>query len=295
MNLSAAFNPRPVRLDRGNSSTQDRWQEDLFVVGSLRDLIPSDHILRRVDRVIDLGWLRVDVADCYCEDNGRPGIDPEAAIRLMLAGFLSGIVHDRKLMRETQEKIAMRWFAGYKIHDLLPDHSSLTRIRQRWGDERCRRVFEKSVDLCLRAGLVAGDMIHIDATLVRADVSLDSLVHRHIEEVLVANAQDAPLTGPPHAKRKEHVVSTTDPDCAMATASRRAWSEPTYKQHFAVDDRAGVIVDAVTTRGDVNEGNIIDRHVESVHRRTGHMPAVVTADSGYAYAEVYTVLEQRGV
>ena len=123
--------------------TQDRWQEDLFVVGSLRDLIPADHILRRIDRILDLSWLREDVADCYCEDNGRPGIDPEAAIRLMLSGFLSGIVHDRKLMRESQVNIAMRWFAGYKLHDALPDHSSLTRIRQRWGDERFRRVFEK--------------------------------------------------------------------------------------------------------------------------------------------------------
>ena len=75
--------------------TQDRWQEDLFVVGSLRDLIPEDHLLRRIDRQLDLRWLREDVADCYCEDNGRPSIDPEAAVRLMLAGFVAGIVHDR--------------------------------------------------------------------------------------------------------------------------------------------------------------------------------------------------------
>ena len=156
--------------------TQDRRQDELFVVGSLRDLIPEDHVLRRVDACLDLGWLREEISDCYCEDNGRPSIDPEAALRLMLAGFLLGIVHDRRLMREAQVNLAIRWFCGFKLHDALPDHSSLTRIRQRWGADHFRTVFEKTVRACVRAGLVAGDVVHIDATLVRADVSLDSLV-----------------------------------------------------------------------------------------------------------------------
>ena len=74
---------------------QDRWQEDLFVAGPLRDLVPDDHILKRVQQVLDLSWLREEVRDSYCEDNGRPSIDPESAVRLMLAGFFEGMVHDR--------------------------------------------------------------------------------------------------------------------------------------------------------------------------------------------------------
>ena len=93
--------------------TQKRWQEDLFVAGSLSSLIPDDHILKQVDKVLDLSWLRKEVSDLYCQTNGRPGIDPEAAVRLMLAGFFQGIVHDRKLMREAQVNLAIRWFAGY--------------------------------------------------------------------------------------------------------------------------------------------------------------------------------------
>src|SRR3990170_1418532 len=107
---------------------QDRWQEDLFVAGPLSSLIPEDHILRQVDKVLDLSWLREEVEDLYCCDNGRPGIDPEAAVRLMLAGFFQGIVHDRKLMREAQVNIAIRWFAGYRLDEKLPNHSSLTKI-----------------------------------------------------------------------------------------------------------------------------------------------------------------------
>ncbi|MET3524650.1 hypothetical protein ABID25_006521 [Mesorhizobium abyssinicae] len=89
---------------------KERDQLELFLTGSLRQLVPDDHILARVDRVLDLDWLRKEVADLYCADNGRPGIDPEVAVRLMLAGFLLGIVHDRRLMREAQVNVAIRWF-----------------------------------------------------------------------------------------------------------------------------------------------------------------------------------------
>lgn len=100
-------------------------------------------IFSRVDRVLDLSCLRDEVANLYCTDNGRPVIDPEVAVRLILAGFLLGIVHDRRLMREAQVNIAIRWFVGYGLHEALPDHSSLTRIRQRWGE--FQRIFERTV------------------------------------------------------------------------------------------------------------------------------------------------------
>src|SRR6059058_5642040 len=95
---------------------KERDQLELLITGSLRQLLPDDHILARVDRVLDLSWLRDEVADLYCSDNGRPGIDPEVAVRLMLAGFLLGLVHDRRLMREAHVNIAIRWFVGYGLH-----------------------------------------------------------------------------------------------------------------------------------------------------------------------------------
>ncbi len=154
--------------------TQERWQEDLLVAGPLSSLIPDDHILKQVDKVLDLSWLRKKVSVMYCQTNGRPGIVTEAAVRLMLAGFFQGIVHDRKLMREAQVNIAIRWFAGYRLDEKLPDHSSLTKIRQRWGVERFKKIFLKTVQSCINAGLVNGETVHVDATLIRADVSWDS-------------------------------------------------------------------------------------------------------------------------
>src|SRR3954453_22727011 len=150
---------------------KERDQLGLFFTGSLRQLVPDDHILARVDRVLDLAWLHDEVADLYCADNGRPGIDPEAAVRLMLAGFLLGIVHDRRLMREARVNLAIRWFVGYGLHEALPDHSSLTRIRQRWGAECFRRIFERTVLACVAAKIAKGEIVHVDASLIRADVS----------------------------------------------------------------------------------------------------------------------------
>jgi transposase len=97
----------------------------------------------------------------------------------MLAGLLTGIVHDRKLMREAQVNIAIRWFIGYGLHEKLPHHSSLTRVRQRWGEERFRKIFKRTVEACLKANIATAEVVHIDASLIRANVSWGSLIDRH--------------------------------------------------------------------------------------------------------------------
>ena len=141
--------------------SRPRGQFELLMAGPLRDLVPNDHVLARVDPFLDLSWLRAEVRDRYAADGiGRPGIDPEVAVRLMLAGFLLGIVHDRRLMREAQVNIAIRWSAGFGLHETLPDHSSLTRVRQRWGAELFRRVFTRTVQACIAAGIAKGEVVH---------------------------------------------------------------------------------------------------------------------------------------
>jgi transposase len=136
-----------------------------------------------VDRVLDFELAAAEFAKLYSAANGRPGIDPEIAVRLMLAGFLLGIVHDRRLMREAQVNLAIRWFIGYALHEPLPDHSSLTRIRQRWGAEHFRHIFERTVRACVAAKIATGEVVHVDASLIRANVSWESLARRHVEAV----------------------------------------------------------------------------------------------------------------
>jgi transposase len=279
-----------------------KLQPTLFIPGTIEQFIPDDHILKRVDRVLDLSWLRDEVADSYCEDNGRPSIDPEAAVRLMLAGFFHGIVHDRKLMREAQVNIAIRWFAGYGLEDKLPDHSSLTNIRKRWGAECFNTIFLRTVRMCNEAGLVSGDTVHFDATLIRADVSWESLTLAHAGATLEENCAADEAAGReekdktekksrPHSKPKKR--STTDPDATMTTSNKEHRMEPAYKQHTAVDDKAGVIVGIEVTTGEASEGLKLIEIIEHVESATGVHIARATADGSYAYSKNYRALEER--
>jgi len=277
---------------------QERDQLEFFVCGSLRDLVPDDHILVRVDRVLDLRWLEAEVANCYAPGAGRPGIAPDAAVRLMLAGFLLGIVHDRRLMREAQVNLAIRWFAGYGLHEKLPDHSSLTRIRQRWGAERFRRIFERTVQACVAAGIAKGEVVHIDASLIRADVSWESLGERYVGAVSSANG-DAPLASETERNAKKtgkyKKVCLTDPDASMATSGRNRRLEPSYKQHGVVDDDCGVILEVEVTTGEANEGDHILPRIDAAAETTGAPVRIVTADAGYAYGKVFGGLEEREI
>jgi len=285
-------------------SKKDRWQEDLFVASPLRDLIPADHILKRVDRILDLSWLHEAVRGCYCQDNGRPSIDPESALRLMLAGFFEGIVRDRKLMRRAQTDLAFRWFAGYRLDEALPDRSSLTRIRQRWGEALFRTIFERTVAQCQQAGLVNTDTVHIDASLIRADVSWDSITTRHVANVLETNREEEessdddeaspPKRGRPRsATPKAKKYSPTDPDATMATSCNQYHLEPTYKQHTAVEDSHGIIVDVAVTTGEVNEGQQLLEQLGRIERSVEGPINTVTCDAAYAHGTNYEALETR--
>lgn len=278
---------------------KERGQLELFITGSLRQLVPDDHILARVDRVLELSWLRDEVAELYCADNGRPGVDPEVAVRLMLAGLLLGIVHDRKLMREAQVNLAIRWFIGYGLHEDLPDHSSLTRIRQRWGAERFRRIFQRTVEACIAAKIATGEIVHVDASLIRADVSWESLAVQHVAAVVNANDRSdddeamARKKGRQSGRYKK--VCITDPDATMATNGRNRRLEPAYKQHAIVDDVCGVVLDVEATTGEVNEGQVVLERIDAAAATTGQTIITVTADAGYAYGKVYGGLERRGI
>jgi len=248
---------------------------------------------------LDLSWLRDEVKDLYCCDNGRPGIDPEAAVRLMLAGFFQGIVHDRKLMREAQVNIAIRWFAGYRLDEKLPNHSSLTKIRQRWGEEHFKKIFEKTIQSCIDAGLVSGETIHIDATLIRADVSWESLTKEYVETVIKENELESDKPAGPGRPRKTarspKKRSKTDPDATMTTSSHSFRMEPSYKQHSAVDSANGIIVDVDVTTGEQSEGSQLPEQIERIESNTGKKVKTVSADSGYAHGKNFQLLEEKDI
>jgi transposase len=122
---------------------------------SLEELVPANHFYRRLDRVVDLTFVRALVKETYAE-RGRPSIDPVVFFKLQLVMFFDGIRSERQLMQLSADRLSVRWYVGYNLDEPLPDHSSLTRIRERYGVELFQRFFEAIVDQCQQAGLVWG-------------------------------------------------------------------------------------------------------------------------------------------
>jgi transposase len=164
---------------------------------SLEELVPPDNFYRHLEAKLDLGFVRDWTRELYAE-RGRPSIDPVIFFKLQLVMFFEGIRSERQLIETASLNLAHRWYLGYALDEDLPDHSSLTRIRQRLGVDVFQRFFKRVVDLCQDAGLVWGRELYVDATKVEANADLDSLVPRFFHEAKthVADlfALDAPTT-----------------------------------------------------------------------------------------------------
>ena len=155
------------------------------VAVSLEALVPPDHFYRLLDERLDLSFVRQLVQDTYAA-TGRPGIDPVVFFKLQLVMFFEGVRSERHLMRVVADRLSVRWYLGYTLDEALPDHSSLTYIRTRYGLDIFRRFFEAIVEQCQQAGLVWGRELYFDATHVLANASLDSLTPRFAAEARTA-------------------------------------------------------------------------------------------------------------
>ncbi len=149
-------------------------QDRLFYEFCLEDRVPSDHLLRKIDAVLDLSWLRTELSPYYSH-TGCPSIDPELMIRMLLIGYCYSIRSERRLCREVELNLAYRWFCRLGLEDRVPDHSSLSvnrhgRFRE---SDILRTVFEEVVCNAMKAGLVGGEGFAVDASVIEADASRD--------------------------------------------------------------------------------------------------------------------------
>src|SRR4028118_1556862 len=130
---------------------------------TLDALVPPDHFYRHLERTLDLSFVRELVREAYAE-SGRPSIDPVVFFKLHLILFFEGLRSERQLMQVVADRLSLRWYLGYALDEPLPDHSSLTRIRNRYGLDAFRRFFEQVVEQCIAGGLVWGKEMDIDST-----------------------------------------------------------------------------------------------------------------------------------
>jgi hypothetical protein len=197
----------------------------------------------------------------------------------MLAGFLLGPVHDRRRMREAPLNLAS----------------------QRWGAERFRRIFTRAVQACVTARIARGEIVHIDNSLTRADVSWDAIARRHADAVEAANGRDgstdpAGRGGDPAAtKSSARPVCTTDPDASLTKSNKAHRSEPFCKHHTAVDAEHGVVLDGAVTTGAVPDTRTVEDQLTRVAAAAGQAIRTAAMDASHAITRVFAELEKRNI
>jgi len=285
----------------GQQAKQTQWWSEPVNVFAR---IPEDHILRRLNAVLDLDFVREEVASKYGR-NGQVSVDPVVLMKMMLLLFLDDVKSERELMRIIPLRLDYLYFLGYGLEDTVPNHSVLSKARQRWGKEVFERLFTRTVEQCWKAGLIDGDKVHVDSSLIRADASLNCVVVVEKTVAKLDQQSDAPVekeqsldgndkgSGPGGAVNERHLVKT-DPEATLVR-HQTGKSLPSYKNHRALDDKAGVITVSKTTTGMRDEGaellGVLDAHEQTV----GQKARTVVADSKYGITSNFIALASRGV
>jgi transposase len=245
---------------------REQYQQEMMLLPPLESFIPRDHYLWKLGQVLDLSFVHDAVRDRYCQDNGRPSIDPEVIIRLFLIQAIDGIPHVRELMRQVQVNLAYRWFIGYRLDEPLPDHSTLSKALIRLGDEIFNELFERSIAQCQRSGLIEGRVLHVDATTIRADLDRDRV-----------GTEDSP----DGEARFGHF-----PDGQI---------KPGYKQHTVADGCSRVILGLSVTPADRHEHDEAVPLIDGVLDRLEKPPEAVCGDAAYASGRNQVELDRRGI
>jgi len=274
---------------------------------NLEKRIRPNNPLRQIKEKVDFSFVRPTVSGFYGRD-GNESEDPIVVMKLMLLLFLDDVASERELMRIVGERLDYLWFLEMDLDDEIPNHSVLSKARKRWGKKVFEELFMRLVRALVEGGLVGGDKIHMDGSLINANASMDSIragspelmeqlrkVYRREEEKLELKLVGGDDDGTPTQKPRLHgTVSKTDPDATLARKGADA-ARLRYKQHRVVDDQCGVITAIETTAGDINENEKLMDLVQQHERNTGEQVGTVVADAQYGTNDNFAACQRRGI
>src|SRR5215468_10457326 len=268
-------------------------QEQLFYEFRLDEVVPDDHLVRGIAGVLDLSWVRGELASYY-SPLGRPSIDPVLMIRMLIVGYAFAIRSERLLCREVRVNLAYRWFCGLSIEDKIPDHSVFSRARNERFRESAifRRVFERVVEACIAAGLVGGEGFAVDASLIVADANKQRSIPGHewdkngdlqtasraVKEY-IATLDDAAFGAASDVTPK--FVSPSDP-AAQWTGAMRGPAFFAYANNYLIDVKFGVIIDVEASRA-IRQAEVgaAKTMIDRTEERFGLKPERLAADTAY--------------
>ena len=259
--------------------------------------VHEDHPLRKIKKLIDFYFIRSEVEDLYGY-NGNQSIDPAVILKLMFLLFYENIKSERALADQLPARLDWLWFCDYDIDDKTPNHSVISKARKRWGIDVFTKFFQNILQQCVNAGLVDGEIIHIDSSTIKANASKDKIIpnlHLISEDLysqLDKNTDDA----------NPQKISKTDPDAGFGK-KKGSPSVLGYKDHRAVDDKHGVITATVTTAANIRDDKVFEKVLEESTANTQVKPSTAVADSGYSYEnnfqylydnQIQSCISQRG-
>ena len=271
---------------------QKQVEPKLFYHGvSLERRIPHDHPLRKIEQLVDFNFIRSKVVGLYGKV-GNISVDPAVILKLMFLVFYENVNSERALMSQLPLRLDWLWFCGYDIDDQTPDHSVISKARRRWGVEIFTEFFENILTQCIDAGLVDGETIHVDSSMIDANASKNSLKYQvrkigsGLYEELEGNAE-------PIESKLEKNVSTTDPDARFG--KKYGKSTLGYKEHRGVDDKHGIVTATVITPANVTDDKLLTEVIEKHNSNTGTKVKTVAADKIYGTGENYKYLHDHDI
>lgn len=266
----------------------------LFYDFDLERHVPADHLLRQVDRFLELGDIRAQLRPFYSQ-LGRPSIDPELIVRMLLIGYLTGIRSERRLCEEVHLNLAHRWFCRLGLDGRVPDHSTFSKYRHgKFRDsDLLRLVFESVVARCIAEGLVGCKGFAVDASLIMADVDKLNSSAQAKWDVEAINPQEAPRAVREYLETLDDAafgaatpvepkfVSHADP-ASQWTAARKGPAVFTYSDNYLIDTDNAVIVDVEATRS-IRQAEVgaARSMIDRVEARFGLKPTWLSADTAY--------------
>jgi transposase len=277
-------------------------QDSLFYEFSLEGHVPANHLLRSIDRFVDLTGLRLHLSTFY-STTGRPSIDPELMIRMLLVGYCHGIRSERRLCEEVHLNLAYRWFCRLGLEGDVPDHSTFSKNRHgRFAEsDLFRRLFEEVVERCIAEGLVGGEGFAVDASLIEADANRQRSVtatdwktpeaaSRSVREYLAVLDEN---TWGAATDVQPKFISESDP-AAQWTAAKDGPAIFAYSDNYLIDLRSAVILDVEASRSvrqaEVGAAKIM---IERTAQRFDLKPDRLAADTAYGSAEMLNWLAEE--
>jgi transposase len=281
-------------------------QERLFYKFRLDDQVPSTHLVRKLDALLDFEAIRKQLEPFYSEI-GRPSVDPELMIRMLLIGYCYSIRSERKLCEEVRFNLAYKWFCGLGLEAAVPHHStfSVNRHGRFRESEAFRLVFESVVATCMKVGLVGGEGFAVDASVVEADASRYQRVEssevdwsdkqkaqRPVREYIAALDSENPPINPDQAPK---AISPSDPAAAWTTRGRHK-VQFAYSINHLIDLQDGVIVDIEATPTRISmEVGAAESMLDRVEDRFALKPERITADVAYGTGEMLGEIVAREI